>query len=117
MKVALIHDYLNQWGGAERVLEALVRMFPDAHIYTLLHDAPAIAGRFDGKVIKTSFLEFELARKNLRWFIPLMPLAPDLLSLKDKYDLVISDTAGFARGIPAGVAKHLSYCHSQLRYA
>ncbi len=117
MKVALIHDYLNQWGGAERVLQVLAEMFPEAHIYTLLHDPANLGGRFDGKVIRTSFLDFDLARKNHRWFIPLMPLAADFMSLKDKYDLVISDTAGFAKGVSAGGAKHLSYCHSPLRYA
>ena len=46
MRVALIHDYLNQWGGAERVLAVLAEMFPDADIYTLFHDSAALGGRF-----------------------------------------------------------------------
>ena len=118
MKVALVHDYLNHWGGAERVLQVLAEMFPDAHIYTLLHDSATVGRRFDGRVVKTSFLDFELARKNHRWFIPLMPLAADFLKLKGGYDLVISDTAGFAKGFPMPKnTKHISYCHSPLRYA
>ena len=67
---------------------------------------------------KNQFLDRPFVRKNHRWFIPLMPLASESLVIPDKYDLVISDTAGFAKGmrVPAGI-KHLSYCHTPLRYA
>lgn len=119
MKVALVHDYLNQYGGGERVLETLMEMFPEAPVYTLFYDKEKTGGRFDGRVARTSFLDFPLARKNHRLFIPFMPLAASSLNLGDKYDLIISDTAGFAKGIryDAAKTKHLSYIHTPLRYA
>jgi glycosyltransferase involved in cell wall biosynthesis len=118
MRVALVHDYLNQWGGAERVLEVLAQIFPEADIYTLFHDPAATRGKFSGRVAKTSFLDQPFIHKNHRWFIPLMPMAAEVLRIPDKYDLIISATAGFAKGVsaPRG-AKHLSYCHTPLRYA
>ncbi len=118
MKVALVHDYLNQYGGGERVLEALLAMFPQADLYTLLYDPERTYGRFAGREIKTSFLDVPFVRQRHRPFIPLMPLAMRTLRLADDYDLVISDSAGFAKGIarPRN-AFHLSYCHTPLRYA
>lgn len=119
MRVALVHDYLNQYGGGERVLECLMEMFPEAPVYTLLHDVEKTGGRFESRVIKTSFLDFKFARRNHRWFIPFMPLAARSLNLGDKYDLIISDTAGFAKGIRYNrmTTKHISYIHTPLRYA
>ncbi|MBI2604209.1 MAG: glycosyltransferase [Candidatus Harrisonbacteria bacterium] len=117
MKVALIHDYLNQWGGGERVLAALADMFPDAPIYTLLHDADATGGRFAHREVRTGILDSAFIRKHHRWFIPLMPLAAGVTKIEN-CDLVISSSAGFAKGVavPKG-AKHLAYIHSPLRYA
>lgn len=118
MKVALAHDYLNQYGGGERVLETLMEVFPEAPIYTLLYDEKRTFGRFRGRVAGASFLNFPLARKEHRWFIPLMPLAARTINLGDKYDLIISDTAGFAKGVRYGSrTKHISYIHTPLRYA
>ncbi len=118
MKVALIHDYLNQYGGAERVLEALIALFPEAHLYTLLYSEERTFGRFSRNIHRTSFLDFALARQYHRPFIPLMPLAVKNLSPGDEYDLIISDSAGFAKGIQhGGRAFHLAYCHTPLRYA
>ena len=118
MKVALVHDYLIQLGGAERVLEILMQMFPAAPIYTLLYDEEWTLGRFRGRVRKTAFLDWPLVRRNHRPFIPLMPLAAELLDLDEPYDLIISDSAGFAKGVRRrGGSFHLSYCHTPLRYA
>ena len=117
MKVALVHDYLNQYGGAERVLETLMEMFPDAPVYTLLYDEEKTLGRFQNKVKGTSILDFPGARKNHRMFIPLMPFAVSTLEITGDYDLIISDSAGYAKGVKSGKAKHLSYVHTPLRYA
>lgn len=118
MKVALVHDYLIQYGGAERVLEALMRMFPDAPIYTLLYDKKWTLRCFRGRVKGTAFLDWPFVRRNHRPFIPFMPLAAEFLRLDEPYDLVISDSAGFAKGVRCrGNAYHLSYCHTPLRYA
>ncbi len=109
MRVALIHDYLNQWGGGERVLLALMRMFPDAPVYTLLYDGQKTRGLFSGndetfltgkeRIAGTSFLNHSFMRNHHRLFIPLMPLAISRMNLKGDFDLIISDTAGFAKGI------------------
>jgi len=136
MKVALLHDYLNQYGGGERVLETLMEIFPEAPIYTLLHDPARTLNRFHGRVRKTSFLDFALARKYHRWFIPYMPLAAGNLKLDAGYDLIISDTAGYAKGFNIQprtkhqkqksskfnvqgfkLPIHISYIHTPLRYA
>lgn len=118
MKIALAHDYLNQYGGAERVLEALMEIFPDAPIYTLMYDRAATFGRFEGRVRKTSFLDFEFARMHHRLFIPLMPLAARLLRIDRDYDILISSTAGYAKGFRHNNKMlHIAYCHTPLRYA
>ncbi len=58
MKIALVHDYLNQYGGAERVLETLMEMFPEAPVYTLLHDPAKTVGKLTDRVKKSSVLDF-----------------------------------------------------------
>lgn len=118
MKVALLHDYLNQYGGAERVLESLLDIFPDAHIYTLLYSPERTSARFKGNVYKTSILDFPLARRKHRLFIPFMPSAVRGLRIRNEYDLIVSDSAGYAKGIPyRNGTFHLSYCYTPLRYA
>lgn len=122
MKIALAHDYLNQWGGAERVLETLSEMFPKAPIYTLFYDKDKILGKFSGRVKQTSFLDFPLVHKWHRFFIPLMPLASNSLFIDKEYDVIISDSAGYAKGIKyeddgRKCPLHISYCHTPLRYA
>ncbi len=117
MRVALVHDYLNQIGGAERVLAVLVEMFPKAPIYTLLHDKKKMRGMFSDREIKTSFLDLPFVRSHHRLFIPIMPHAIRTMHLGSKFDLIISDSASFAKGIPHDKnTKHLCYCHTPLRY-
>ncbi len=118
MKVAIVHDYLNQYGGAERVLETLLTIFPHAHLYTLLYDRARMGGRFSAHLYKTSVLDGALTRRNHRFFIPLMPLAAASLDLGNRYDLIVSASAGYAKGIRyGGHPFHLSYCYTPLRYA
>ncbi len=118
MKVALIHDYLTQYGGAERVLEALCEIYPDAPIYTLIYDEKLIEKKFPGRKIYSSFLQkVPFAKKRHRSFLVLMPLAIEQFDLSD-YDLVISDTASYAKGvITLPKTKHICYCHTPTRYA
>jgi glycosyltransferase involved in cell wall biosynthesis len=118
MKVAIAHDYLNQYGGAERVLESFLKIFPDAHVYTLLSDRGKVRSRFASSIRGTSFLDVPFIAKHHHPFIPLMPLAVSTMRLKDRYDLLISATAGYAKGIAAPPGTyHLSYCYTPLRYA
>lgn len=117
MRVALVHDYLNQYGGAERVLEAFCEIWPDAPIFTLIYDAGRTGGAFEGRKIKTSFLQkVPFVKAHHRPFLMLMPLAIEQFDLS-KYDLVISDSASFAKGvITRPRTLHICYCHTPTRY-
>ena len=117
MRVALVHDYLNQYGGAERVLEAFCEIWPEAPIFTLVYDKKRTGEAFDSRKIKTSFLQkVPLAKTHHRPFLMLMPLAIEQFDLL-KYDLVISDSASFAKGvITRPDALHICYCHTPTRY-
>lgn len=118
MRIAIFHDYLNQYGGAERVLEILCEIFPEAPIYTLFYDKDRMDGKFAERIAVTSFLDFPFARRHHRSFIPLMSLAASAIRLKEKYDLVISTSASYAKGFPVPVGtKHICYCYTPLRYA
>src|SRR3972149_982900 len=86
MKIAFVHEYLNQFGGAERMLQVLCALYPRAPIYTLLYDREATGGVFDGRVIKTSFLQnLPFTKKHHRIFPLLMPLAIEQFDFSD-YD-------------------------------
>ncbi len=118
MKVALVHDYLNQYGGAERVLEAFCQIFPKAPIYTLLYDKKKTGFAFDNKDIRTSFLQkIPLIKSHHRPFLMLMPLAIEQFDFSE-YDLVLSDSASYAKGIITSPdTLHICYCHTPIRYA
>jgi glycosyltransferase involved in cell wall biosynthesis len=116
MKVALVHDHLTQSGGAERVLEALQSLYPNAPTFTLLHDKKATT-EFNHRDIRPSFLQklpFSLARP--RWYLPLMPTATESHDLSG-FDVIISSSSAFSKGIiPPTDAIHLCYCHTPTRY-
>jgi len=117
MKIALVHDYLNQYGGAERVLEVFSELFPDAPIYTLFYDEKLTNGAFSGKDIRTSFLQkIPFSRRYHQVFPVLMPIAVESLDLSS-YDVVLSDSASFAKGIiTKPTTLHICYLHTPLRY-
>ena len=117
MKIAFVHEYLNQFGGAERMLQVLCALFPRAPIYTLLYDRDATGGVFDGRVIKTSFLQnLPFTKKHHRIFPLLMPLAIEQFDFSD-YDLVLSISASFAKGIITKPhTKHICYCLTPPRF-
>lgn len=116
-RVALVHDYLNQFGGAERVLIALAELFPEAPIYTLFYDPAIFGNTFGAREIKTSFLDHAFVRKNHRFFIPVMHKAAESLDLGDEYDLIISSSSSFCKGVTYKSGTHVSYVHALLRYA
>lgn len=118
MKIALVHDYLVQYGGAERVLSSFCEMFPEASIYTILYDEKAMRGRFREKNIITSFLQrFPFAVSKHRLFPPLMTLAIEQFDFSE-YDVVLSDSSSFAKGIVTGPnTVHICYMHTPMRYA
>ncbi len=118
MKIALVHDYLVQYGGAERVLEAFAELYPYAPIYTLIHDPESMHGVFVDKRIYTSFLQkYRFVRKHHRLFPPLMPPAIEQFDFS-KYDIVLSDSSSYAKGvITRPETLHISYMHTPMRYA
>lgn len=116
MKVALVYDRVNKWGGAERVLLALHKIFPDAPLYTSVYDKKKApwAKTFD---IRTSFLQnIPFASSNHELLAPLMPLAFESFNF-DEYDLVISITSEAAKGIITKPGTlHICYCLTPTRY-
>ncbi len=119
MKVALVHDDLVQWGGAERVLGALTEIFPDAPIYTLVYDKSnqILREKFSGKKIVTSFLQNTPAWKT--FYKPSFFLHPIAFEQFDfsGFDVVISQTTRFAKSIvtkPETI--HICYCHTPPRF-
>ncbi len=117
MRVALVHDYLNQYGGAERVLESFCEIWPEAPIFTLIYDEARTGGAFKNRKIRTSFLQkAPFVKSHHRPFLMLMPIAIEQFDLS-KYDLVISDSASFAKGvITRPKTLHVCYCHTPTRY-
>ncbi len=129
MKIALVHDFLNQWGGAEEVLLMLHEIYPDAPIYTLFHDR-----RQSGPLVETA-QPYEGAAtwpadslhlsglqrlpgwlRRSRLLMPFYPTAIEMFDLSS-YDVVISDSSAFSKGVltrPGTV--HICYCHSPTRY-
>jgi len=118
LKVAIVHDYLNQWGGAENVLKELTKIFPDAPIFTILVDYKKIRNELKDKKIYTSFVQtFPFKLRLYREFSFLYPIAVETFDLRG-FDLILSSTSGFAHGvISPPYSVHISYCHTPLRYA
>ncbi|HHX58906.1 MAG TPA: glycosyltransferase family 4 protein [Candidatus Moranbacteria bacterium] len=117
MKIALVHDYLVQYGGAERVLETFSEIWPHAPIYTLLYNPEAVHHLFDQREVRTSYLQkMPLVKKNHRLFPPLMMNAIEQFNF-NYYDVVLSDSSSFPKNIITGPdTLHISYCHTPMRY-
>jgi len=117
MRVALVHEFLTQLGGAERVLQSFHEMFPDAPVYTLVYDREKTGGIFNSWDIRTSFLQkFPGGARKFKWYLPLMPLAIRSFDLSC-YDLVLSDSSAFAKGVVTdSPTLHICYCHTPTRY-
>ena len=114
MRTALIHYWLLNRRGGEKVLEALCRMFPDADIFTLFCDPRVLTPELRRHRIVTSFLN--PLRGAYRSLLPLMPLALESFDLRH-YDLLISSESGPAKGVIAPAsACHVCYCHTPMRY-
>ncbi len=117
MRVAFVHDYLTQFGGAERVLLEMQRLYPQAPVYTSLYDADAFDGAFAGIEVRTSFLQrLPGAQRAFRALVPLYPRAFESLDLRG-FDLVISSTTSFAKGVrvPPGCL-HVCYINTPTRF-
>ncbi len=117
MKTALIHYWLTNVRGGEKVLAALGEMFPDADIFTHAYRPERLAGLFAGHRVTESFIaRLPFGRRHPQAYLPLLPRASRSLKL-DGYDLIVSSESGPIKGIrkPTG-ARHVCYCHTPMRY-
>lgn len=119
MRVAIVHDWLTSIGGAERVLEAMLEVFPDADLFSLIDFMKKEDRIFlKGKKTKTSFIQkMPLSKKYYRHYLPLMPIAVEQIDVGG-YDLVISSSHAVAKGVITGPDQlHICMCYSPIRYA
>ena len=119
MKVAVIHDWLVTYAGAERVLEQILRQYPQADVFAIVDFLPDSERYFlQGCKVTTSFIQkLPWVRKKYRVYLPLMPLAVEQFDLS-QYDLVISSSHAVAKGVITSPNQtHVSYVHSPMRYA
>ena len=118
MKVALVHDYLNQRGGAERVFAHFVRAWPDAPVYTALYDERVTGDFVPKERVRTSYLQrIPFANKYFRYLAPLYPSAFESFDLSE-YDTIVSSTSAWAKGVKlAPGAVHVSYTSTVSRFS
>lgn len=117
MRVALVHDFLTQYGGAEKVLEAFHEIWPQAPIFTLFYDPKMMMGKFKNCQINVSPIQnLPFGAKKYRWYLPFMPSAIERFNL-NQFDLVISDCSAYSKGILTRPGTmHISYVHTPTRY-
>ena len=117
-KVALVHDFLLDVRGAERVFEELCALWPEADLFTTVYDEEGTEGRFAHRTVHTSPLQrLRPTARSFRALLPLYPWAVEALDLRG-YDLVVSSSSAWAHGVlPDPGATHVCYCHNPFRYA
>jgi glycosyltransferase involved in cell wall biosynthesis len=115
--VGLVHDYLLVMRGAERTFAEMAACWPDAPIYTLLHDVDRMGPAFPQRRVTASALQrLGVKQGSFRYLLPLFPAAVERLPVSE-FDIVISSSSAFAHGVrPGPEAIHICYCHSPFRY-
>lgn len=115
MRVAIVHDYLTQRGGAERVVLSMLREFPDARLVTSVYDPGGTYREFEKYPVETLWLDrVSLLRRDPRRALPLLAKAFSSLQISD-VDVVISSSSGWAHGVRSDVPK-IVYCHNPARW-
>jgi glycosyltransferase involved in cell wall biosynthesis len=117
MKTALVHYWLVNMRGGEKVLQKLASMYPEAPIHTHVLDRSALSADLRDREFRTTFIQrLPQARRRYQQYLPLMPLALEELDMRE-FDLVISSESGPAKGVVCSpTATHVCYCHSPMRY-
>ncbi len=114
MRCAIVHYWLLNMRGGEKVVEALCRLLPDADVFTLFYDPERVSETIRHRHVRTSFLQ--PFRKAYRSLLPLMPMALESFDLRE-YDLIVSSESGPAKGVVSSSnARHVCYCHTPMRY-
>jgi glycosyltransferase involved in cell wall biosynthesis len=119
LKTAIVHDWLDTYGGAEQVLQQMLQCYPDADVFSLVDFLPESQRQFlSGRQITTSFIQkLPFAKTHFRYYLPLMPWALSRFNLSN-YDLVLSSSWAFAKAVKAQPGQvHVSYIHTPIRYA
>ena len=119
MRIAVVHDWLVTYAGAERVLASLINIWPEADLFAVIDFlSDQDRAHLGGKVARTTFIQnLPGARKSYQRYLPLMPLAIEQLDLSG-YDLIVSSSHAVAKGVLTGPDQvHVSYVHSPIRYA
>jgi len=117
MKIAIVHDFLSQYGGAEKVVEVFNEIFPDAPIFTTIYLQNRLPPIFKEMNIKTSFMQkFPFLDKHFKKYLVFYPKAIESFDLRN-YDLILSSSSSFAKGaIKNKNACHICYCYTPMRY-
>ena len=117
MKVAIIHDWLTGMRGGELVLDSLLKIYPDAELFTLFYNKGTLNERIENRKIHTAFTDrLPLKASKYRSYLPLFPMAIETLDLRG-FDLILSSSHCVAKGIiPPPNSIHISYIHSPMRY-
>ena len=114
MRAAIVHYWLLNRRGGEKVVDALCRLLPGADIFTLFSDPETFSPEIRKHRVTASFLN--PLRRHYRSLLPLMPMALESFDLRG-YDLIISSESGPAKGVIApSTARHVCYCHTPMRY-
>jgi len=119
MKIAIVHDWLTVYAGAERVLEQILQCYPEAEIFSMVDFLEGGQRNFlQGKSVKTSIIQkLPFARSKYRSYLPLMPIAVEQFDMS-AYDIVISSSYAVAKGVIVGPDQlHVCLCYSPIRYA
>ena len=116
MKVAIVHDWLTGYRGGERILVSLLKLFPDAPIYTLVCNRDNIPKELSDRVIKTSFLQkIPFGTRFYRHFLPFFPIISEFL-LDKKYDYILSTSTAIAKSVNTKGTPHWCYINTPMRY-
>jgi glycosyltransferase involved in cell wall biosynthesis len=119
MRIAIVHDWLDTWGGSENVLAALLDLYPNADLYAIVDFlSESDRARLGRRTIRTSFIQqLPFARRHFRKYLPLMPRAVERFDLS-AYDLIISSSHAAAKGAMTGPNQfHICLCYTPARYA
>ncbi len=117
MKLAIVHDFLNQFGGAERVVSALNELYPEAPIYTSIYDKKRLPENFGRMEVHTSWMQYlPFVFQWFKAYVLLYPFAFEAFDLSD-YDVILSSSSSFAKGVKKREGQmHICYCHTPMRF-
>ncbi|MEW6652262.1 MAG: glycosyltransferase [Bacteroidota bacterium] len=116
LKIALVHDWLTGMRGGEKVLEVLCELYPEAALFTLLHNKGTLSETIENMKIRTSFIDkLPSKERKYRSYLPLFPIAIETFDFSE-YDLVISTSHCVAKNVKVKNGLHICYCHTPMRY-